>query len=74
MQENTKPDFITVLKNLFAISLIMAVTFVGISFISQAPDLTNRFFVYVIIFIIVVELIALLIWKISKLFKKTTLN
>ncbi len=69
MQENTSSNFIHVLKNLFAILLIMAVTFVGISFVSQAPDLTNRFFVYVIVFIVVVELIALLIWKITKWLK-----
>jgi hypothetical protein len=74
MQDNTNKDFVTVLKNLFAILVIMSVTFVGISFISQAPELTNRFFVYVIVFIIVVELIALFIWRIVKLFKRKSIN
>ena len=58
-----------VVNNLLIIVIVTLVTFLGISFISGAPELTDKFLVYFGIFLVTVELIAIAVWPVSRLFK-----
>lgn len=69
MENSSKTTFKNVFNTLIIISLIIVVTFFGISFISGAPDLTNKFLIYFGLFIVATELTALIIWQISKMVK-----
>ena len=69
MENSSKTTFKNIFNTLIIISSIIAVTFYGISFISGAPDLTNKFLIYFGIFIVITVLTALIVWQISKFFK-----
>jgi NADH:ubiquinone oxidoreductase subunit 3 (subunit A) len=68
--QNKKIGIMEVFKTLFVIGIIMVATFLGISFISQAPELTNRFFIYVMIFIVTTVSVAVLIHWVALSFSK----
>lgn len=70
MENIKKNNFKDLLKTLLIISSIIAVTFYGISFISGAADLTNRFLIYFGILMVSVVLLAIIFKKIADYLRK----
>lgn len=66
--------FKKVVNNLLIIAIIAFITFLGISFISGAPELTDKFLIYFGIFLVSIEVIALIVWQVARLLKKQNNN